>query len=220
MTIRAPGGVCAAGAQASLSAAVDLADSVADGVRARDPDAIAACYEAIAPGLFRYVLGLCGDRHQAEDHVEATFVELIEYGPKLSGGFSSVRAWLFRAARNNVIDEQRKRRRRGDVPLERGQAGALTILETQAASGPDPESHAIAAEQAARVHEGLAVLSSDQREVLLLRFAADLTGPEVAELTGRTVGAVKALQHRGLASLARVLGTDPDEAATGPKGQQ
>jgi RNA polymerase sigma factor (sigma-70 family) len=49
-------------------------------------------------------------------------------------------------------------------------------------------------------------LSPDLREVLLLRMAAGLTAPEVAEILGKTTGAVKALQHRGLASLARVLG--------------
>ena len=51
----------------------------------------------------------------------------------------------------------------------------------------------------------LGELSPDQREVLLLRMAAGLTAPEVAAILGKTTGAVKALQHRGLASLARVL---------------
>ena len=49
-------------------------------------------------------------------------------------------------------------------------------------------------------------LPPDQREVLLLRMAAGLTAPEVAAALHKTTGAVKALQHRGLASLARVLG--------------
>jgi RNA polymerase sigma factor (sigma-70 family) len=49
-------------------------------------------------------------------------------------------------------------------------------------------------------------LPPDQREVLVLRMLGGLTAPEVAELLGRTTGEVKALQHRGLANLARVLG--------------
>jgi DNA-binding NarL/FixJ family response regulator len=49
-------------------------------------------------------------------------------------------------------------------------------------------------------------LSPDQREVLLLSMVAGLTAAEVAAALGKTVGAVKALRHRGLASLARVLG--------------
>jgi RNA polymerase sigma factor (sigma-70 family) len=58
----------------------------------------------------------------------------------------------------------------------------------------------------------LAQLPPDQREVLLLRMSGGLTAPEVAAVLGKTTGAVKALQHRGLASLARLLvsrGGDP-----------
>ena len=57
-----------------------------------------------------------------------------------------------------------------------------------------------------RVLAALRELSPDQREVLLLRMAGGLTAPEVAAILGKTTGAVKALQHRGLASLARILG--------------
>ena len=63
----------------------------------------------------------------------------------------------------------------------------------------------------------LAELSPDQREVLLLRMAGGMTAPEVAAVLGKTTGAVKALQHRGLASLARVLGLrSPDEPQERP----
>ena len=48
-------------------------------------------------------------------------------------------------------------------------------------------------------------LSTNRREVLLLRLAAGLTAPEVAATLGKTTGAIRALQHRGLASLARKL---------------
>jgi DNA-directed RNA polymerase specialized sigma24 family protein len=56
------------------------------------------------------------------------------------------------------------------------------------------------------VAAALQQLSPDQREVLLLTMVAGLTAPEVATTLGKTVNAVKALQHRGLNSLARVLG--------------
>jgi len=60
-------------------------------------------------------------------------------------------------------------------------------------------------------------LSADQREVLLLRIAGGLTAPEVATILGKTTGAVKALQHRGLASMGRVLGLrSPDQAQKRP----
>lgn len=180
-----------------------LPDDVVAGIRARDPDAIALCYEAVADALYRYLYARCGDHALAEDLVEATFLELIERPPLLVGGASAVRAWLFTAARNNLSDVRRKAQRRGDVALD----------ERIAAARPDPavgpEDRAVAGDQAAIVRAAMASLSEDQREVLMLRFAAGLSGPEVAAVTGRTVGAVKALQHRGLAALGRVLGTDP-----------
>lgn len=179
-----------------------LPDAVVLGIRDRDPDAVAACYEALATPLYRYLVGLCGDRTLAEDLVEATFVELIEYAPSLTGGGGAVRAWLFRAGKNNLLDARRKELRRGDRPLD-------DAVAERPAPEPGPEQVALAAARDAVVRTALAELSPDQREVLLLRFAGDFTGPEVAALTGRTLGAVKALQHRGLAALARVLGTDP-----------
>lgn len=179
-----------------------LPDDVTVGIRSRDPEAFAACYEALAQPLFRYLLGQCRDRGLAEDLVEATFLELIEAAPRLRGGAGAVRAWLYRAARNNLLDAQRKTRRRGDVPLDERAAAAHPD------GNPGPEEQALAAARDLVVQRALVHLSDDQREVLLLRFGAGLTGPEVARVTGRTLGSVKALQHRGLAALARVLGSD------------
>jgi RNA polymerase sigma-70 factor (ECF subfamily) len=56
----------------------------------------------------------------------------------------------------------------------------------------------------------LALLTDNQREVIALRFVADLPLEDVAKLTKRTVGAVKALQHRGLATLGRILTASAD----------
>jgi RNA polymerase sigma factor (sigma-70 family) len=67
----------------------------------------------------------------------------------------------------------------------------------------------------ARVLAALGQLPADQREVLLLRMAGGLTAPEVAAILGKTTGAVKALHHRGLASLAKVLG--PQSTAQTPE---
>jgi len=68
-----------------------------------------------------------------------------------------------------------------------------------------------------RVMAALQRLAPDQREVLLLHMAAGLTIPEVAEILGKTTGAVKALKHRGLASLARMLGLQsPDHTPDHP----
>jgi len=93
--------------------------------------------------------------------------------------------------------------------------------ETQvAASTNNPDEQAIQRLEGRRLIVALQQLSPDQREVLLLRLAGGLTAPEVAAALGETTGAVKALQHRGLASLARVLsrpGPNSDDAPARPR---
>lgn len=182
-----------------------LPDDIVDGIHARDPEALARCYEVLATPLYRFLVARTSDQALAEDMVEATFLELVEHAPALRGGADGVRAWLFRAARNNLVDEQRKATRRGDVALDEQHAAG------HAATGAGPEEHLVSAERDAAVQAALARLSPDQREVLSLRFAAELSSREVAEITGRTVGSVKSLQHRGLAALGRILASEPGD---------
>src|SRR5688572_10559451 len=98
----------------------------------------------------------------------------------------AVRRWVFTIARNRMTDAGRRARRR---PQSSG-----TELPDRAApvrSEPiDPE-----------LLGALAQLTPDQREVLALRFVADLPLEDVARLTKRTVGATKAVQHRALENL-------------------
>ena len=85
------------------------------------------------------------------------------------------------------------------------EAVALALEHGWSPAGEDPDDRA-AEQLESTLVTALAELSPDQREVLLLRMAGGLTAPEVAAQLGKTTGAVKSLQFRGLASLARVLG--------------
>jgi RNA polymerase sigma-70 factor (ECF subfamily) len=205
-----------------------LDDAAVAALPDRDPTAVAACYEALADPLFRFVRSRCADGELAADIVEATFVELLHAAPRLEGGVGGLRRWLFTAARHNLLDEQRKQRRRGDAPLsveagadggdvatgdrapdpdgERGQPG-------HADPGATPEEQLAAAERDAEVRRALAQLPADQREVLELRFAGELSAGEIGEVMGRSPGAVRVLQHRALKALGGVLGEHPDAAA-------
>jgi len=181
-------------------------DGHADGLRAGDPDAIAACYEALHLPLYRFLVGQCGNRTLAEDLVMATFEELLQHGHRIRGGGDAIRAWVFRAARNNLIDERRKMTRRGDVPL------SDEVADRHMSSDMGPEEAALNAIGDRQLKAAIARLSDDQREVLSLRFGAGLSGPETAQVTGRSLNAVKSLQHRALASLSKLI------AATGVGG--
>jgi RNA polymerase sigma-70 factor (ECF subfamily) len=175
-------------------------DGYADGLRARDPDAVAACYEALHVPLYRFLVGQCGNRALAEDLVMATFEELLQHGHRIRGGGDAIRAWVFRAARNNLIDERRKTTRRGDVSL------SDEDVERHASRDPGTEETALNAVGDRQLQAALAHLSDEQREVLALRFGAGLSGPETAQATGRSLNAVKSLQHRALGTLSKLLG--------------
>ena len=176
-----------------------FSEEVADGVRRRDPEAISMVYETLADRLLGYIMARVHDREAAEDLLEATFVELIEKGFTIRGGPDVIKAWLFRAAHFNALDHLRKRNRlREDFQEDEA------LLER-----PDhdkgPEEHAVGAAVTREVREAMAQLSEDQREVLLLRYVAGLTAPEVAEVVGKKIPAVRGLQHRGERALARTL---------------
>ena len=169
--------------------------------RRREPAAVSRVYTAYAPALFRFFMASVGDRHQAEDLTGTTFVSAIEGLPRFYGPIEALGGWLFQIARHDLYDHRRKQARSRIESLHNN------LEEAGAATGSvDPEDAVIARLEGSRVMAGLRELSADQREVLLLRMAAGLTAPEVAVILGKTTGAVKALQHRGLASLARVLG--------------
>jgi RNA polymerase sigma-70 factor, ECF subfamily len=187
------------------------ADLVA--VRRREPAAMSRIYTAYAPALYRFFMAAVSDRHLAEDLTGTAFVSAIEALPRFYGPVEALGGWLFQIARHDLYDYRRKQQRSRIESLEDNLNEAAL-----ADGGVDPEELAIERLEGSRVMAALRELSPDQREVLLLRMAGGLTAPEVAAILGKTTGAVKALQHRGLASLARVLGglRSPNQAQERP----
>jgi RNA polymerase sigma-70 factor, ECF subfamily len=181
------------------------------GARRREPAAVTRIYAAYAPVLFRFFMAAVGDRHQAEDLTGEVFKGALEGLPRFRGPVEALGGWLFQIARHDLYDHRRKLQRSRIEPLDENLSEA-----TLADGAVDPEEVAIERLEGSRVMTALRELSPDQREVLLLRMAADLTAPEVARILNKSTEAVKALQRRGLASLARVLGvsntTSPPEA--------
>jgi RNA polymerase sigma-70 factor, ECF subfamily len=182
------------------------------GARGREPAAVTRVYAAYAPALFRFFLAAVGDRPTAEDLTGDVFRSAIEGLPGFRGSVEALGGWLFRIAHHDLSDFWRKQARSPGIT-----ALDDTLDEAALAAGADdPEELAIQRIEGDRVLAALRQLSPDQREVLLLRTAAGLTAPEVAAIVGKTTGAVKALQHRGLASLARVLGVANDTSSPEP----
>lgn len=112
-------------------------------------------------------------------------------------GFS-LSAWLFRIAHNQVVDHLRRRAKVTTEPLtEELLAKEGTVEETI-------EGALVRAELSLALEN----ITKEQRQVVLLKFFGGLSNAEVARIIRKPEGAVKALQHRALASLRRIMGTE------------
>ena len=150
-------------------------------------------YRSLAPVLAGY-LRVQG-APEPDDLTSEVFERAFSALGRFSGGEAQFRSWVFTIAHHRLTDERRRAARRpvwADMELPETSAGDV---EADAA-------RLLATERVRRLCEGLA---PDQRDVLLLRMLADLTVEDIASSLGKTPGAVKALQRRGLATLRRQM---------------
>jgi RNA polymerase sigma-70 factor (ECF subfamily) len=165
--------------------------------KAGDPDAISALYERYAPQIQRYIASRLGDPVQAEDVCADVFVKVLESLGRYEDRGWPFSAWLYRIAYARTVDVLRQSRRRHSVPLDERQLGAL-----------EPPDDAVMSRMAYHEIKGaMDILTREQQLVLRLRFDEDRSLAEIAQSLGRSVGSVKALQHRGLTRLAQELGS-------------
>jgi len=164
------------------------------------PDA-AEVYRALAPAVLGYLRSQWAA--EPEDLLGEVFVQVVHDLPRFRGDDDDLRRWVFTIAYHRLVDARRRSRRR--PALDGGPVPELCSAPPADLLDPD-------------LVRALGELTADQREVVALRFVADLSIDAVATLTGRSPGAVKALQHRALAALAEDLGDAggaPISAATG-----
>jgi RNA polymerase sigma-70 factor (ECF subfamily) len=157
----------------------------------------ADAYLRYAPAVLGYLRGQ--GVPDPEDVLSEVFLQVARSLPRFRGSDAEVRPWIFTIARHRAIDDRRRRRRR---PSVRG-APVPDVADRPAPDLPD-----------ASLVEALRRLTPEQREVVTLRFVADLSLDEVAVITKRSPGAVKSMQHRALEQLARIL-ADPSSAVGG-----
>lgn len=146
-----------------------------------DMEAVTALYARFGRPLYAYARGLVGDDGLAEEVVQDAFVAAWR-GAAGFEGRSSAASWLFGIARRQTRDRMRRLR------LE---TEGEERLEGLSSEGPEPEAAAIASASRAEVVEALERLSVTDREVLVLAFAHELSGPEMAEVLAIPEGTVK-----------------------------
>lgn len=164
--------------------------------QAGDADAWVHLYRTYAGPIAGY-LRLQGAT-DVDDLTSEVFLGVLRGIGRFRGDESQLRSWVFVIAHRRLQDQRRAWfRRPPDVPLD-------DTAAAHAGAG-DVETDALRALSAERVRELCAGLSSDQRDVVLLRMVGDLSLEQVAEVLGKTTGAVKALQHRAISALERSL---------------
>lgn len=170
--------------------------SVLAAARAGDGAALARIFTALAPVVEGY-LRLQGAA-EPEDLTSEVFVGVFRNLDGFRGDEPAFRSWVFTIAHRRLLDERRRLARR--PPAE-----PLTAAWQHEA--PHDVEGAVLDDvlSTERVRELCHMLSPDQRNVLLLRLLADLTIDEIAATLGRTPGAVKQLQRRGLRAVGRIL---------------
>jgi RNA polymerase sigma-70 factor (ECF subfamily) len=163
--------------------------------RQYDTDALAHIHDTYYGPLFRYIAFRVSDRHTAEDLTSEVFTRFLGALRQRNPPSTTLRGWLYGVAAHVVSDHLRSRYRAPHVELDE-----------QIASREDgPAELAEAAIDRADLREAMASLTDEQQHVIALRFDRELPIGEVARTIGKTEGAVKQLQARAIAALARKL---------------
>ena len=160
-----------------------------------EEQALAEVYDRFSPGIYRYAIRLIGEDDLAEECVAETFSRFLTTLKNGGGPDDYLQAYLYRVAHNWITDTFR-RNPVPDLPLQ---------IEQVRDAQEDLSDHVDVKIQQEQVRAALRLLTPEQREVLVLKFLEDLSNQEIARVINKPVGAVKSLQHRGLAALRRII---------------
>lgn len=171
-----------------------------------DATAFARLYDRYADRVYGFAKLRMRDARDAEELVETVFLKAWQALPGYEERGLPFSAWLFRIARNAVIDAVR---RAGREPATADVAEAEEVE-----GGVRVDEAALQRLDAERVREAIGRLTEEQAAVVTMRFLWDLSLKDTADVLERTEGAVKALQHRALRTLAGMLAEErSDETA-------
>ena len=157
-------------------------------------DALEELYLLHFDRIYSYLHMSVGNRHDAEDLTTQTFLRMLESINRFRWQSAPFSAWLFRIAHNLAMAHFRAHRRwqpEEDVPEPPGSAE------------PSAEAEAMQSIGRQSMLELIEGLSSEQQQVLTLKFVFNFSNGEVATILGKTEGAIKSLQHRALVSLQK-----------------
>lgn len=161
----------------------------------RDQDAFGELYDRHVVRVYRHIYYMVGNAAEAEDLTAQTFLRAWEAIPRYQVRGAPFVSWLLRIAHNLGVSHLRSKRETSQI--HEG------ILDDK--SHRDPESSYQQTAEEELVREAILLLREEQRQVIILRFIEDLDYREVAEIIGKSVAAIRVIQHRALNSLRKQM---------------
>jgi len=166
-------------------------DSLLEKVRKGDVEALAALCEYFYPQVLKYMYYRV-DAVAAQDLTGEVFLRVLQHIGEQSGLFV---AWLYRIAGNVVTDYARTGKIRQEGQMNKQLAKSIV----------DSKNPADAVGRQIDIYKAIVKLTDDQRELITLKFIQGLSNADVAEITGRSEGAIRGLQFRALSALRLIL---------------
>ncbi len=164
--------------------------------KAGEAEAFGLLYDFYMPRIYRFVLVKVGLREEAEDLTHQTFLRAWEHIETYESRGYPFSSWLYRIARNSVIDHHR--RSKPNVSIDNLGYDILADEKLQDKILDSKMDWDV-------LLEAIFKLKDVEQDVLIMRFVDDLTHQEIAKAIGKSEGATKVIQHRALRNLQKLI---------------
>jgi RNA polymerase sigma-70 factor (ECF subfamily) len=175
-----------------------------------NPEAFGVLYERYVDRIYNYIYYRTGNHHDAEDLTSHTFHRALQHVPRYVDRGVPFSAWLYRIAHNLVANWHRDRSRRQIISIDD------LILTSQRKE--DPVSVTEERDRQAWLLKMVHRLPPERQQLLILKFIEEMSNAEIAEVMGRTEGAIKSLYHRTLVALRDEV-KEETAVASQPEGE-
>src|SRR6476659_7522169 len=191
-----------------MTADDEALERLVDEARGGDAEAFAAIFDRYHESVYRFIASRVHRPADAEDLTQLVFVKALEALPRYESRGVPFGGWLFRLARNTVIDHVRTHK----------ETAELEQVLDRADLDRGPDEWAMTRQALETVRVALAALTDEQREAIALRYFAGLSAREAATAMGKQEGTVRGLQFRAIAALRRHLGVEVVDVPETPPG--
>lgn len=164
-----------------------------------NPEAFGELYEKYVVRIHNYHYRHTSSRTEAEDLTSRTFYRALRSLQSYRETGAPFQAWLFRIAHNLVVNWYRDHRNRPTVSIDVEDAPRLISTVVS------PETWVSTAETQQKLLEIIESLPEDRKTLIILKYVDRMSNAEIAEVLGRTEGAIKSLYHRTLITLRRAM---------------